>query len=120
MIRRMRPARLRLAALFALGAALGCSSLLGIEEWKDPDETVGSGAAGSGEDQDCDDTDAGDAGAPCPVETDDGCANGVQDGEETAVDCGGSVCPACGSPTTCVTDEDCTDGRSCQDGGVCG
>lgn len=30
------------------------------------------------------------------------CNNGVQDGDETGVDCGGSICPACPNPPTVV------------------
>lgn len=46
------------------------------------------------------------------------CSNGVQDGDETDVDCGGSFCGACSAATTgttaqhCRTDSDC-DSRSC-------
>lgn len=29
------------------------------------------------------------------------CNNGVQDGDETGIDCGGVICPACTGPSTC-------------------
>ncbi len=35
------------------------------------------------------------------------CANGAEDGEETDVDCGGSVCDACPNGFTCAVDADC-------------
>lgn len=35
------------------------------------------------------------------------CANGIQDGAETAVDCGGGICPACGNGKACSADTDC-------------
>ncbi len=36
------------------------------------------------------------------------CQDGVKDGNETGVDCGGGVCPACGNGGSCVSDSDCT------------
>ncbi len=36
------------------------------------------------------------------------CTNGVKDGDETDVDCGGSLCGACGSGKTCLARRDCT------------
>ncbi len=38
------------------------------------------------------------------------CANGVKDGLETEVDCGGSVCPACAAGVSCQTGADCQSG----------
>lgn len=35
------------------------------------------------------------------------CANGVRDGSETGVDCGGDLCPACGEDWSCEVDDDC-------------
>ncbi|KAH8049699.1 hypothetical protein JL722_11765 [Aureococcus anophagefferens] len=46
--------------------------------------------------------------APTPL----ACANGVLDGAETDVDCGGGVCPACGFGATCEETSDCR-------GGIC-
>jgi len=45
------------------------------------------------------------------------CTDGAANGEETGVDCGGSVCPACGLGMPCVVDSDCTSG-ACSSG-VC-
>jgi hypothetical protein len=40
------------------------------------------------------------------------CSNGVQDGQETATDCGGAECSPCldlpGNPNSCLVDADCT------------
>lgn len=38
------------------------------------------------------------------------CTNGMQDGNETAVDCGGGECPACNEGETCVMGSDCISG----------
>jgi hypothetical protein len=54
------------------------------------------------------------------------CSNYKRDGNETDVDCGGSICGACGTGKTCKVDRDCisklcnSDGRcnaaTCSDG----
>jgi hypothetical protein len=54
------------------------------------------------------------------------CANGVRDGDETDLDCGGKVCPACANGRTCAaaqdcvsqacTDAKCTNDAGCSDG----
>ena len=41
------------------------------------------------------------------------CADETINGFETAVDCGGSVCPGCGAESACSRDEDCAPGFSC-------
>jgi hypothetical protein len=43
------------------------------------------------------------------------CANGVQDGSETGIDCGGPSCPACATGAPCSINSDCRSG-SCRDG----
>jgi hypothetical protein len=35
------------------------------------------------------------------------CNDGVRDGDETDIDCGGAVCPACGLGGSCMVDGDC-------------
>lgn len=45
----------------------------------------------------------GGSGGVVPVE----CTNGVQDGEETDVDCGGSTCPGCADGLACNDFSDC-------------
>jgi len=47
---------------------------------------------------------AADAGS-CVCET--SCSDGVKNGSETDVDCGGSQCPACGTGKACVATGDC-------------
>ncbi len=38
------------------------------------------------------------------------CADGVRNGSETAIDCGGDICPACDVGGRCSADDDCTSG----------
>ncbi len=45
------------------------------------------------------------------------CTDGVKNGNETAVDCGGS-CPPCAAGEGCLTNNDCGPGLICQ-GGIC-
>ena len=45
------------------------------------------------------------------------CSDGIKNGAETGVDCGGGTCPACGIGSTCSTSADCTS-TNCV-GGVC-
>lgn len=40
------------------------------------------------------------------------CADGIQNGDETGVDCGGATCPKCGG-TSCRSDADCPAGQAC-------
>ena len=56
---------------------------------------------------------------PCLVDSlhDSSCTNGLVDGEETDVDCGGRVCRRCGLGASCAIDADCSSG-SCE-GGAC-
>ena len=41
------------------------------------------------------------------------CADGVQDGDETDVDCGGKSCPACATGRHCMAPADCQDRGAC-------
>ncbi len=41
------------------------------------------------------------------------CQNGMKDGQETDVDCGGPTCPKCGDNKDCTADTDCT-GQKCK------
>jgi hypothetical protein len=45
------------------------------------------------------------------------CSNGLKDGDETDIDCGGSVCPACVEGKACMVAADC-DGGECF-AGIC-
>jgi hypothetical protein len=46
------------------------------------------------------------------------CHNFVKDGNETAVDCGGSACAGCGLFQACAINTDCVEGLRCV-GGIC-
>lgn len=55
------------------------------------------------------------------------CGDGVQNGAETDVDCGGGTCPRCAVGKKCSTRNDCTSGlcvsglcKSCDNAGECG
>jgi hypothetical protein len=54
---------------------------------------------------------------PTPFPTTGSCVDGLLNGDETDVDCGG-LCSACGLDQQCQSDSDCYDGAACQ-GGVC-
>jgi hypothetical protein len=41
------------------------------------------------------------------------CSDGIKDGAETDVDCGGGTCPACAQGKGCKTDGDCLTGDGC-------
>ena len=43
------------------------------------------------------------------------CDDGVADGDETDVDCGGSACPSCTQGQACLSDPDC-ESANCEDG----
>jgi hypothetical protein len=45
------------------------------------------------------------------------CNDGMKDGTETDLDCGGGVCPKCGPNKTCLHDSDCL--SDCCIGGIC-
>lgn len=80
---------------------MGCSTVLGIEEWKDPPlpSTEGSGGGGALPDNQDDE----DAGPSIPS-----CSDGLKNGSgETDIDCGGSECPACDIGKACQVDTDC-------------
>lgn len=93
---------------------MGCSAVLGIEEWKDPPlgstGSAGSSAGGSGADNQ--DEDAGPAAPTCS----DGQKNGSG---ETDVDCGGSECPPCGVAQTCKVNSDCLSANCSAMTGTC-
>jgi hypothetical protein len=65
--------------------------------------------------EDCPDDEDCDGTGTC---VDDGCADSQQNGSETDVDCGGSVCPTCPNGSTCSSGTDCTSGM-CADGLCC-
>lgn len=87
------------------GTATGGGGAAGTGGVTSSGGTGGSACAGDG---DCTpplvcDTAAGDCIQPT-------CDDAKKDGEETAPDCGGPVCPACGDGLPCVAPEDCESG----------
>ena len=58
-----------------------------------------------------------DGAAPAPTSTTPSCSNGVRDGAETDVDCGGGTCPPCANGRACSISSDCVS-LVCS-GGVC-
>jgi len=90
-----------------LVSVTGCADLLGIEAWQDPANTDGSGNAGAKEEGDAGTGGEGGEGGAGGTSDAGPCSNGVQDGDETDIDCGGSTCPACLDGAACVGDGDC-------------
>jgi len=84
------------AALFWLATA-SCGGRL--EGEPAPNQTGGSAGAAPNQT-------GGTAGA-APTSS---CTNGLRDGTETDVDCGGRACPACGVDLGCVAGTDCASG----------
>jgi hypothetical protein len=95
---------------------IGCSEVLGIEPWDEPEQSSGgeAGAQNSLEDG------GGGAGGRIDADPPDGatCANGEKDQGETDVDCGGDACAPCAVGKVCATDADCAS-HYCVDEGVC-
>lgn len=91
--------------MFVLGSVVGCADLLGIEPWNESagqdssSSSSGSSSGGAGGNQD-----SGGAGGGGI----DPCRNGVQDGTETGVDCGGGSCGRCVDGHGCTADTDCS------------
>lgn len=96
----------------AVVATIGCADLLGIEPWEDKPmgEGVGTGGAG-GAGGATNDMDPPAKGYPC--------GNGVQDGKETGVDCGGGECRLCDEREGCLIDADCISGYCPATRGYC-
>lgn len=105
--------------LFVGGCALacGCAQVIGLEDWKDPSSGVtGSGGSTSVTAS----SSAGTGGAPtashaaatsASVGTGNvSCADGMKNGLETDVDCGGDACPPCALGKGCANGADCQTG----------
>lgn len=126
--------------LFGLLCLAGCNLFnpVGISEGRDgdtgtgaPDTSVADGEAADAVDADefdTRDTDATDAPSTVDTAVDGGdlgsdldagptCDDGVQNGGETDVDCGGPTCEACSAGASCDGDSDCAAGWC--DGGTC-
>ncbi|MDC0716620.1 lamin tail domain-containing protein [Nannocystis bainbridge] len=74
----------------------------------EPTTDVGTTTTSSTTDVSTDTTDGTTAAA-------ESCKDGLQNGDETDIDCGGAACPACPDGDACVLDDDCA-GHSCIDG----
>lgn len=99
--------------LVGAGAALfGCADVLGIEPWQDPLSAASSSSSSGSSSGDTGDTSSSSGGV-------DPCRNGVQDGVETGVDCGGGVCAPCGEQQGCLVDSDCDSGYCPMSRGYC-
>jgi hypothetical protein len=120
-----------LVGLAAAAFIGGCAQVLGLEPWMNPRGATGGSATGSGgAGGDAGNGGAG-GGAGAPVtssttssgELDGGlgdgnpptCFDGIQDGMESDVDCGGDSCPECGAGKKCNDGADCASGQ-CTDG----
>ncbi|MEM6290118.1 MAG: hypothetical protein AAGA54_02600 [Myxococcota bacterium] len=91
----------------------------------DPDETdVDCGGAcsqkcgtgdGCGDGDDCQSGACSEEGTCEPEGGDASCDNGVRDGDETDVDCGGDTCSGCNDGDTCEDGDDCASGTCADD-----
>jgi hypothetical protein len=123
-----RRSLLGVAALLALVASASCTLVLGTFQGTGstgggttgtmPSSSEGAGSLGQAcsVPDDC----AGDwcYGSPLRCQAN-SCLDGIKDGTETGVDCGGGTCKACPDGDTCRVDSDCVN-NFCdfEDGGV--
>lgn len=107
--------RLRFALATAIAA--GCVAAIYACSSADPHPAASAstntheGGGGFDANRPPDAGDAGDASTDGPPAI---CIDGVFDGTETDVDCGGTICPKCVDGKHCVSDGDCA-GGSCQE-----
>jgi hypothetical protein len=103
----------------------GCANIFGIEDWEDPpfastsaETSASSSSASSGGGtggtnavhNHCSDGDGGDGQGGAGGQENPTCADCVQNGSETDVDCGGDACGPCPLGATCLNDADCESG----------
>jgi len=93
-----------------LGSVAACGQILGIEPWQDPLNGESSSTLSSSSSSSSSSTSSGDI---------DPCGNGVQDGLETGVDCGGGECKVCPVGGGCAADSDCESGHCPVSRGYC-
>lgn len=106
--------------VFVVGIAAGgagCADILGLEPWEDkPNDNGSSGDEPFNEDMVGESSSAAGTMSSGGV---DPCHNGVQDGAETGVDCGGSSCSLCLGMRGCVVDSDCASSNCPETRGYC-
>jgi hypothetical protein len=99
-----------------LAAAAGCEAVTGIGDYQvvattTQRRTTSTSTATTG---------AGGHGGATTTRGPGDCNDGLRNGEETDVDCGGSVCAAkCDAAQTCAVDTDCGEGLGCTNGFCC-
>lgn len=99
--------------MFVVGTGVGCADLLGIQPWED--KPIGGSSSGGGEGGTSDHTSSTstNSGGIDP------CRDGVQNGAETGVDCGGGTCEPCRDSYGCKNDSDCLSGYCPESRGYC-
>jgi len=106
-------------AAMVLGGA-GCANILGLEPWEDKQLEGSSSSLSGGGSQNQDSTSESASGSGSMSSGGaDPCNNGMQDGTETGVDCGGASCAACPEAHGCLTDADCGSGFCPDSRGYC-
>lgn len=101
----------------AMGAAIGvtaCNAVWGVDELSFGGAGAGASAAGTGGAAGSGTAggQAGDAGSGgADGGSPPGCGGGIQNGTETAPDCGGGTCDPCGLGLACVLGSDCASGN---------
>lgn len=114
---------MRFTRRFSLGLALvvsfaGCGLGFGTIELQPPNEALDSAApeldASEPREASLDDASVAVDAPPPPS-----CSDGVVDGDETDVDCGGAVCAGCPLARKCTTGRDCATIAVCGAGGTC-
>ncbi|MEM7156392.1 MAG: DUF4215 domain-containing protein [Myxococcota bacterium] len=83
----------------------------------DPEPVCGNGIPDIGEQcDDGNDDEFDECTTACTIPT---CDDGIHDGEETDVDCGGPCDNGCAECLMCVVDEDCGEDNTCNESGQC-
>lgn len=104
--------------MFVVGTGVGCADVLGIEPWEDKQlkgSSSGGGDPGQGGGS-AEDSTAENSASSGMI---DPCHDGVQNGAETGVDCGGGACEPCAYAYGCSVDADCGSGYCPASRGYC-
>jgi hypothetical protein len=92
---------------------VACGQILGIEPWEEPKHEDNSSSSSSSSSGSSSAISSSSSGMVDP------CANGLHDGTETGVDCGGRECKACADGNGCNTDSDCLSNHCPASRGYC-